>query len=408
MADDAHVWVSAGYTLLPLVIYLGGLAIWWGLRGRLWYRSTRHRWPCMWGTLPKFPPHDSRCCCFRAAHGSRKHRALRVAPCFPHNPCAVCSHPNGCGGFTAADLDLERHPCGIGMGCKFVCCGCKYTNPVLCEKFWCEDTTPEDVVPASVTTSAAASAGMSAMSAALAAGAAGLAAMGQRQQRQQRHDAPPQPAAMSRSQHYPSGPPPPLMPPTEWERQRQAHQQQQQQQQEEEEAMIQQQQQQRFLQPSHPSVPMQSATFRNDPPVVGIPVVGVPVAPPPPPPLLFAPPAAPATPTAPPLPQYPSPPSTSSTHPTGKKTATTVTPAAAAPNTMLPTAAVGASSSSLSAPTNQDRSKAAAAAAATATANAAKRGGAAMASMLGKGMQAVGKRMEEAAVTKPKPGSSSS
>jgi hypothetical protein len=31
-----------------------------------------------------------------------------------------------------------------------------------------------------------------------------------------------------------------------------------------------------------------------------------------------------------------------------------------------------------------------------------------MASMLGKGMQAVGKRMEEAAVTKPKPGSSSS
>ena len=62
---------------------------------------------------PKLPPHDTRCCCFAADQGSRKHRALRVAPCFPHNPCAVCGA--SCG-LTDRELDLERHPCGLGLG----------------------------------------------------------------------------------------------------------------------------------------------------------------------------------------------------------------------------------------------------------------------------------------------------
>ena len=106
-------------SVLPFALYVGGIVLWWGLRGRLWYRSTRHRWPCFWGTvLPKLPPHDSRCCCFKATPGSRKHRAVRVAPCFPHNPCAVCAHGCGCG-FTDRELDLERHPCGLGLACKF-------------------------------------------------------------------------------------------------------------------------------------------------------------------------------------------------------------------------------------------------------------------------------------------------
>ena len=120
MADDAgvtyHTYATIS-TLLPFILYFGGFVLWWGLRGRLWYRSTRHRWPCFIGTvLPKLPPHDSRCCCFRATPGTRKHRAIRVAPCFPHNPCAVCAR---CCGFTDNELDLERHPCGIGLGCKF-------------------------------------------------------------------------------------------------------------------------------------------------------------------------------------------------------------------------------------------------------------------------------------------------
>ena len=87
-------------SLVPFVLWIGGFFCWWGLRGRLWYRSTRHLWPCFFalnagGLVPKLPPHDKQWCCFRASSGSRKDKAVRVAPCFPENPCAVCGKACG-------------------------------------------------------------------------------------------------------------------------------------------------------------------------------------------------------------------------------------------------------------------------------------------------------------------------
>ena len=173
----------------------------------MWYRSTRHHWPFFWGLPPKLPPHDSRCCCFRAEPGTRKYRAVRVAPCFPHNPCATCGR--SCG-FTDRELDVERHPCGLGCGCRFgtraraprashtrlvppptlfdadkpsprrvirhppppaVCWGCKYVNPPECERLLCEDLVPEDTVVASASSAARAF---------VAAGSAALATLGKR------------------------------------------------------------------------------------------------------------------------------------------------------------------------------------------------------------------------------------
>ena len=156
-------------SLVPFVLWIGGTFCWWGLRGRLWYRSTRHLWPCFlvaspFGGLnvPKLPPHDKQWCCFRASPGSRKYKAVRVAPCFPENPCAVCG--KACG-LTDRELDRQRHPCGLGCGCRCACIGCKYTNAGECERVLCEDTVPEDVVGNTVTSVAAG--GLSAIATAL-------------------------------------------------------------------------------------------------------------------------------------------------------------------------------------------------------------------------------------------------
>ena len=156
-------------SLVPFVLWIGGTFCWWGLRGRLWYRSTRHLWPCFlvaspFGGLnvPKLPPHDKQWCCFRASPGSRKYKAVRVAPCFPENPCAVCG--KACG-LTDRELDRQRHPCGLGCGCRCACIGCKYTNAGECERVLCEDTVPEDVVGNTVASVAAG--GLSAIATAL-------------------------------------------------------------------------------------------------------------------------------------------------------------------------------------------------------------------------------------------------
>ena len=170
-------------------------------------QHTRHLLPFFWGLPPKLPPHDSRCCCFQAEPGTRKYRAVRVAPCFPHNPCATCGR--SCG-FTDRELDVERHPCGLGCGCRFgtraraprashtrlvppptilkadnpsprrmirespppaVCWGCKYVNPPECERLMCEDLVPEDTVATSASSAARAF---------VASGSAVLATLGKR------------------------------------------------------------------------------------------------------------------------------------------------------------------------------------------------------------------------------------
>lgn len=205
--ETAETLARALSALAPLVLYVGAFFLWWGLRGRLWYRSTRHLLPFSWGLPPKLPPHDSRCCCFQAEPGTRKYRAVRVAPCFPHNPCATCGR--SCG-FTDRELDVERHPCGLGCGCRFgtraraprashtrlvppptilnadnpsprrmirespppaVCWGCKYVNPPECERLMCEDLVPEDTVAASASSAARAF---------VASGSAVLATLGKR------------------------------------------------------------------------------------------------------------------------------------------------------------------------------------------------------------------------------------
>ena len=51
-SSDGDISYAVVSSLLPLVLCVLGVVLWWGLRGRLWYRSTRHRWPCCWGTYP--------------------------------------------------------------------------------------------------------------------------------------------------------------------------------------------------------------------------------------------------------------------------------------------------------------------------------------------------------------------
>ena len=343
-------------SLVPFVLWIGGFFCWWGLRGRLWYRSTRHLWPCFFAlnagglgglTVPKLPPHDKQWCCFRASSGSRKYKAVRVAPCFPENPCAVCG--KACG-LTERELDRTRHPCGAGCGCRCALCGCcRYTNAGECERMLCEDTVPEDVVGNTVASVAAG--GLSAIATALTSVGRSVEQLTrqqmERQQRRQREA--PAPAEMHRG--YAPHPPPSNYPGapagTQWEIQRQVY------------------EQSPYPQPNYappPPAPPRPRLETGDP---------------------FAPLAAaePASPSAPPTALlYPSVPA--GIEPSGPTPAAGPTPAG---------------------PTREEQAKVAAAkaateakAAATKAAKAAKATGSKMATMLGKGMQAVGKRMEDA------------
>ena len=294
-----------------------------------------------------FPPHDKQWCCFRASSGSRKYKAVRVAPCFPENPCAVCG--KACG-LTERELDRTRHPCGAGCGCRCALCGCcRYTNAGECERMLCEDTVPEDVVGNTVLSVAAG--GLSAIATALTSVGRSVEQLTrqqlERQQRRQREA--PAPAEMHRG--YAPHPPPSNYPGapagTQWEVHRQVY------------------EQSPYPQPNYappPPAPPRPRPETGDP---------------------FAPPAAaePASPSAPPTALlYPSVPA--GIEPSGPTPAAGPTPAG---------------------PTREEQAKVAAAkaateakAAATKAAKAAKATGSKMATMLGKGMQAVGKRMEDA------------
>ena len=172
-----------------------------------------------------FPPHDKQWCCFRASSGSRKYKAVRVAPCFPENPCAVCG--KACG-LTERELNRTRHPCGAGCGCRCALCGCcRYTNAGECERMLCEDTVPEDVVGNTVASVAAG--GLSAIATALTSVGRSVEQLTrqqlERQQRRQREA--PAPAEMHRG--YAPHPPPSNYPGapagTQWEVHRQVYEQ---------------------------------------------------------------------------------------------------------------------------------------------------------------------------------------
>lgn len=117
----AKVVVGVGVPILFICFVI----FWWCVRGRWWWHSTTHK----------------RCFCSEAAccngflcchpydaqpppHGKSKGPksvATRVAPCFPHNPCAICdnldawkSKPSG---EPIGDKYRPLHKCGLGLGC---------------------------------------------------------------------------------------------------------------------------------------------------------------------------------------------------------------------------------------------------------------------------------------------------
>ncbi len=135
--DPAPLGAAGGAVLVIVFI-----VVWWCVRGKWWWHSTSHKrgfchpqsackgFLCChpWEANP--PPHgDSK---------GRKSQALRVAPCFPQNPCGSCR------GGEEADNDLERHPAGCGCACDCQwapgCCCWKWPAFVL--KALCQDELP--------------------------------------------------------------------------------------------------------------------------------------------------------------------------------------------------------------------------------------------------------------------------
>lgn len=124
------------------VLVIGFVIFWWCVRGKWWWHSTSHKRGfchpqsackgCLcchpWEANP--PPHGN--------SKGRKGQALRVAPCFPQNPCGSCR------GGEEADNDLERHPAGCGCACDCQwapgCCCWKW--PAFLLKALCQDELP--------------------------------------------------------------------------------------------------------------------------------------------------------------------------------------------------------------------------------------------------------------------------
>ncbi|KNC47767.1 uncharacterized protein AMSG_03994 [Thecamonas trahens ATCC 50062] len=139
----AFAGIIAGVAAVVLLFVF--ILVWWCIRGKYWWRSTSHKRCCC----------DEKaacngCCCFRPyepqppphfdSEKSRKARAVRVAPCFPHNPVGTCSNLDA----QLEDDELakweEAHPCGCGCGlrCAWIPGCCCFKCPAKCMQC-CED-----------------------------------------------------------------------------------------------------------------------------------------------------------------------------------------------------------------------------------------------------------------------------